>query len=242
MVIIEELIKKLKEKHGRVFITEIGHRFVLWRELTRQEYRNIMNTATSEEEIEERICQAAVLYPKVDFATGLAGIPQVLAPQIVEVSGFGNPDQAFHYIDQHREHIERSFETQAEVIIKAAFPDITFKEMRQWSVYQLTERLVQAEWKLKFIDKVTLEFNGPEAPAQDADDEGLVVDPEEARKELRETAAKMREQGVDPIFALAPYILTKKPYVEFPFITGTDWRNEAVWNGIRQSKQRVSEH
>jgi hypothetical protein len=87
------LVEEWKSKYGAVYLTEFDEEVFLWRTLTRKEYKDIMKVMQADTYYkEERICDKCILYPEgYDFLKmthGKAGIPSLLAEQIMDKSGF----------------------------------------------------------------------------------------------------------------------------------------------------------
>ena len=91
---LESVVETWKEKYGEVFLTELSGEYYIWRPLNRYEYKQIINSTggISPLQREEVICQNCILWPtdfdEVAMANGKAGVPSVLAEQIMEISGF----------------------------------------------------------------------------------------------------------------------------------------------------------
>lgn len=97
-------IKKWKEQHGEVYVTSISYdKHIVWRVLTRIEYKSlvkkmesmIQNGELSSAEAnmwnEEAITELCTLYPKYNASllTGvMAGMPSLIAQEVLEASGF----------------------------------------------------------------------------------------------------------------------------------------------------------
>lgn len=82
--------------HAIMMSDDIGGETFIWRTLSRTEYREIMNLPNTDPlQREEIICEICVLFPynyKFDtMASRKAGIPAVLAEQILHESGFKKP-------------------------------------------------------------------------------------------------------------------------------------------------------
>lgn len=93
-----------KEEHGDVFVTTVTlEKHVMWKTLTRREYRAVVRRIeqlsadgeASPSELnmiqEELICELCLLHPKMssdDFDGDLAGLPSLVSQQILESSGF----------------------------------------------------------------------------------------------------------------------------------------------------------
>lgn len=97
-------IKHWKSVHGDVYVTSITFdKHVVWRTLTRNEYRNLvkkmeqlvqagqMTTAEANLWNEDAITEICILYPAYDkssLLSEMAGLPSLLSQEILEASGF----------------------------------------------------------------------------------------------------------------------------------------------------------
>lgn len=92
--------KKMAEENGHfIGITEFGGQRFIWRTINRVEYKEIVATPNTDPLMrEEMICEMAVLWPRPftteQMAKGRAGLPTLLAQQIMLASGF---DRAVSY-------------------------------------------------------------------------------------------------------------------------------------------------
>ena len=90
---LRSLVDSWKKQYGEVYITEIGEDAYVWRPLNRFEYKTIVALRNTDPlQREELICEQCVLFP-VDYdissmANGKAGVPALLAENIMEASGF----------------------------------------------------------------------------------------------------------------------------------------------------------
>lgn len=101
-------IVEWKKKYGDVYVTSITFdKHVVWKTLNRQEYKMIvrqieqvvssgkMSQTEANMLNEELVCQFCTLYPQFsneDFSNEIAGLPSILAQQILESSGFTTID------------------------------------------------------------------------------------------------------------------------------------------------------
>lgn len=228
---MQEIIRELKRKYKQVYATIIGEDLYIWRLLGRKEYREILEQAIDEHDLEERIAQAAVVWPEgIDFRQWKAGAPGILAAEIKEASGFGSPDRIYQAMEIYREQMKQ-FEFQAEAAIAAAFPQITFEQMENWNVDELLWHTVRAEWVIQRIHGRQVEFRA--MTEEEGEDQPQEVD-------KLEEARQMREQGIDPILSVDPKTL-RPPFDPFPLIGGTVlWQNEELIDLVRQQIPRLS--
>lgn len=207
------IIKELKVKFGEVFMVEAEDEIFLFRLLTRQEYKEILMIADNKDIAEELICQLAVVYPQgLNFSQGSAGLPPLIAPQIVNESGFGDMQKSHIYFENYRSRMNM-FEMQAEAAIQAAFPSITEEEMQEWTVEKLMRTLAKAEWILKNVKGYPIEFTN-----QEEESEG-----EEEPPTMKDIGNELRQNGKDPMVELYEHIHKPTPFAEFPFIAGTNY-------------------
>jgi hypothetical protein len=224
---MNEIISRLKETHRQIFASIIGDELYIWRPLTRREYQRVVDAAQDEHNLQERICKAAVLHPDgIDFGVHLAGIPIVLSPLITQESGYGTPEKVYETLETYRNEMS-AFEHQAEAIITATFPQVSFDEMMDWTVDQLVWHQTRAEWVQGNIYGRDVVFREP-----DPDQETEPLTP-------AEEAEQMRDQGIDPMTTLDPKLL-RAPFITLPLIGGTHWQNEEIWNGVREQVQARS--
>jgi hypothetical protein len=244
---IEQLIKKFKEQYEEIYVTSFGDEDYVWRALGRHDYREIQRLAENEQDAYERICNAAVLYPKVDFSSYQmkAYIPDQLAPQILEMSGFGAWKKEVELLDVFRKQME-SFDFQAEVIVATAFPNITFEEMGNWTKEKLMLYVARAEWQLRTLRGIDLRLGrASELEAEEMDENSVPVNVEaeaDPQQQIMELANELRRQGHDPMFAMRwAYAKDKPPYVERPLI-GSVNQIDTMIAGTRAWKEGVSQY
>lgn len=97
-------IKEWKKQHGEVYVTSISFdKHVVWRVLTRLEYKNLVKKMESLMQAgqltnaeanmwnEEAISEMCILFPSYDkkALTGdMAGLPSLISQEVLEASGF----------------------------------------------------------------------------------------------------------------------------------------------------------
>ncbi len=98
------MIKRWKEQFGEVYVTSITFdKHIAWRTLTRLEYKNVvkkmeqliqagqLSSAEANMWNEEAISELCILYPqyeRVDMNGIMAGVPSLIAQEVLEASGF----------------------------------------------------------------------------------------------------------------------------------------------------------
>jgi hypothetical protein len=87
------LVEEWKSKFGAIYLTEFDEEVFIWHTLSRKEYKDIMKVQQSDTYYkEERICDRCILWPEgynfLKMTHGKAGIPSLVAEQIMDKSGF----------------------------------------------------------------------------------------------------------------------------------------------------------
>lgn len=245
---IEKLIKELKEEYEEIYVTSIGGQDYIWRALGRHDYSEIQRLAIDELDAYERVCNVAVLYPVADFSSNKmkAYIPDKLAPEILEMSGFGQWRKEVFLLEAFRKQME-SFDFQAEIIVATAFPNISFEEMGNWTKEKLMLYVARAEWQLTKLRGIDLKLGRAselEAEDEEENEDAVKVDVEaevDPEEELMQLANDLRKQGQDPMFVLKwAYQKEKPPYVERPLI-GSVNQTDSMLAGVNAWKEGVLE-
>lgn len=88
-----ETVERWKATFGDVYITEFDEDVFIWRTLSRTEYKEVLRIKNADAMYrEERICEKCVLWPEgynhIVMSNGKAGIPTLIAEQIMDRSGF----------------------------------------------------------------------------------------------------------------------------------------------------------
>ena len=233
---IDQLVIDLKKQNYSIYTTIINDSAYIWRPLSRFERETAYITASGDELLyEDLICGYAVLYPKgIDFSDyHLAGVPSILAPQIIQETGFDTTDKFISEMAVCKQNMLSNYVAQLETIIVTAFPQYKFEEMREWNIEQICDMAARAEFAIQKIrgqsDFSILDLEPSEE--QEGEPEPELSDDELLRQKERELA----EAGYDPIMILGPYYQERrrKPYLEIPFIMGIEFDNEVMLDGIR---------
>jgi hypothetical protein len=224
---LDEKISEWKQKYGTIFSSHIGEVDYIWRPLARKECRAIGLLAKDEEDLHERICQAAVLWPEnVDFAVSLAGVPDTLGAQILEYSGFGSPKRFNSLLAEYQAEMEEH-EHKIEAIILSTFPWMTREKVESMSVEDLAWYGSRAIW-IAQNPVSTMSITPNETPPE----------PEMDIATKKKKAQELRNSGTDPMIALPS---KSKPYLPWPFGIGANWDREDVVNAVgKQIRERIS--
>lgn len=189
-----EQIAQWKNEYGSIFVA--GNYY--FRAITLHEFQSIgANTSLSSAEREEHFVAAALLYPLDQDVDHLpAGVFTQLAEDVLETSGFQNPQLAKMRLDSIRNRAKGSVYTLMKAMILATIPSYREEELDDLTFEQLLEKVVLAEQVIEVHqaimsgDPVTL----------------MLVDPEEEvqeQQEQRQKHAAQKKQGTagfdDPI-------------------------------------------
>lgn len=226
--------KNLYSGHKIIYVRFLDLEFV-FRTLTKQEYKNVLyiNSMNSQKDLEDAICQAALLYPEdYDFSQGgHAGIPETVAYEIQDLSGFSDISVV---INDYREIKEVSnLETQAMDLIKAFIPEYTYEEMEAWTWQKLMQTAVRAENIAK--------LKGFDWHLEDKTDD-YKEKISKISSDNKEFIDNLYKQGVDPMAYFKDEIelelKEKRNIVSFPLISSGKWKEEAVLNAVRNQKRK----
>lgn len=146
---ITELFLYFQEKHRNVFVQKIENEIFIYRSLGRAEYKKILSDEQfNDMEKEELICQICTLYPEnYDFENCDAGIPTVLAKNIIRNSYLDSIESRRRVLDYYREEMF-DLDNQITCIINEAFPQFDIEEIESWGIEKTMKYLSRAEWKL----------------------------------------------------------------------------------------------
>ena len=84
-------LNQWREEYGEIYLSDIGDDTFIWRLLTRAEFKEVANKQAGPYEREEQYCALCTIWPEnYDFMSGLgkAGVPSILAEEILTKSGF----------------------------------------------------------------------------------------------------------------------------------------------------------
>jgi hypothetical protein len=151
----DEQIAQWKSMYEEVYLVTILEQQFVFRVIGREEYKEILLSVENISDMQEAICQKAVLYPQAyDFVDNVAGIAETISNFILEASGL-QEGQAKALLEQYRQDMT-IFDYQADVIIHEAFPNISMEEIQSWSVKKMMYYLARAEWVLVNLRGVQL--------------------------------------------------------------------------------------
>ena len=136
--------KDLYSGHKIIYVRFLDTDFI-FRTLTRKEYKYILQSSTSEYEVEDKICDTACIYPEeYEFETcGFAGLNEYVADVIQQLSGFKDIQTVLNEYRQIKANV--NLEIQCMDLIKAFIPEYTYEEMEEWTWEKLMFMTARAE-------------------------------------------------------------------------------------------------
>lgn len=215
---------KFQYPDNELFYVGICEKDYVFRNISKREFLEAQELAVTDYDFNEIICEIAIVYPEnMSFENCIAGIPDTIAPVVIKHSDFEGNSIIHRYVQQKAKI--NTFEEQAMAMVKAAMPEFTYSVMEHWPLSKLIQEATRAEYILKEIKGVNIEWKINEDEAEE--------EKQEEEFDFRKTCRELIEQGVDPIFALWPMIDPGEKEIERPQIGGFHWRNEEIMNAIR---------
>jgi lysozyme family protein len=143
------LVEEYKKKYDYIYMTEVCDIQFVWREVTRKEFKKLVQYFPDAYEREEQLCKMCVVEPlDFDFTDCEAGIAFTVASHILQESGFSTSgDKVNMLLGQYRSEMN-TFENMADAVITEAFPNITLEELQEWSTEKILKYYAMAEYKL----------------------------------------------------------------------------------------------
>ena len=133
---------------------------ILFRELSRGEFRLLKTLYPDKENQEDWICKTCILWPRKLDIDGLpAGYPEVIANAILEESGFSEKGNArlVEYMETFREDMKQ-FDNQVGCFIHEAFPQLDLEEIETWGMKKTLWYFSRAEFILNELQKRDIRY------------------------------------------------------------------------------------
>lgn len=233
MLTFHELLylKQLHKGHKIIYVLFNNHEFI-FKSLSRQDYEDIVLVSDNEKDLEDAICQCALLYPE-DYIfpkSYLAGLSEVCANRIIEESDFLDINKILDKYYIAKEKLNQ-FDEQCIALVKASFPEYSYEDINEWTWERLIEMTARAE-KILQIKGVNIHLvNNMDKLEEELEEKASTFDKYEFANDLR-------KQGIDPMNYFKDEIFEEKPYIEYPIIGGLDWKDEGVLNAIRKQMEK----
>ncbi|MCC0657314.1 MULTISPECIES: hypothetical protein [unclassified Clostridioides] len=162
MLLIKDIIN-IKEKTGYKKLIHIKfstHEYI-FKLINLNIYIKAGIISDTYEEFNDFICQSALIYPdKFVFSKSpIAGLADEISKRIVYESHILDESSIIDCFEESRSKLN-SFLEQSKLFVKAAFPEISLKEIRDWDYEKLMEMTAKSEYilKLRGVD-VNLEYD-----------------------------------------------------------------------------------
>lgn len=222
--------KDLYSGHKIIYVRFLDTDFI-FRTLTRKEYKYIVQSSTSQIEIEDKICNTTCLYPEeYEFETsGFAGLNEYVADIIQDLSGFKDIQTVLNGYRQAKEN--SNLEIQCMDLIKAFIPEYTYEEMEEWTWEKLMYMTVRAE------SIATLK--GFDWHIQDQSEE-YMQEMEKINSDNKEFVNELQNNGIDPMYYFAEELKETFTHdiLELPLISSSHWNNEVILDAIRRQTRK----
>ena len=156
---VKRQFEQWKDKYGEVYVTDIEGMAFVWRTLTRNEFKKAQTYFDDDFDRTEFVCRMCVLDPIVDdYANQIyAGIPEVIAQNILDKSGFSSDSRMFDELMHKYDSEMQSMENQLSCVIKEVFQDISIEEIEDWTLDKTMWHFSRAKWILSTLRGVTLQ-------------------------------------------------------------------------------------
>lgn len=227
----------IKEKHidfDLLYVMVEDQEFI-FRSLTREEYREIISIITTDLEFEDAVCQCTLVYPnEYDFAESyLPGLSTNITSQIVQMSHINNVDGILSVYEVEKNNLI-NFDEQCFILIKTAFPEFDYNDIRKWSWKKIMQFVARAEIILKMQGK----------------DIGLINNTEEVSNEMnekikditdKEIGDALRKQSVDPMEYFSHEFNTYNDKIDYPIIGTLNWRDDDLMYSIGKQMEKKYE-
>lgn len=222
--------KDLYSGHKIVYVRFLDTDFI-FRTLTRKEYRYILQSSTSEYEVEDKICNTACIYPEdYEFETcGFAGLNEYVADVLQQLSGFKDIQTVLNEYRAIKENV--NLEIQCMDLIKAFIPEYTYEEMEEWTWEKLMFMTARAE-------KIA-ELKGFDWHIQDQTEE-YMEEMNKINSDNKEFINELQSHGIDPMFYFSEELKSTFTHeiIEFPMISGAKWNDEVILDAIRKQTRK----
>lgn len=222
--------KDLYSGHKIIYVRFLDTDFI-FRTLTRKEYKYILQSSTSEYEVEDKICDTACIYPEeYEFETcGFAGLNEYVADVIQQLSGFKDIQTVLNEYRQIKANV--NLEIQCMDLIKAFIPEYTYEEMEEWTWEKLMFMTARAE-------KIA-ELKGFDWHIQDQTEE-YMEEMSKINSDNKEFINELQNNGIDPMFYFSEELKSTFTHdiIEFPMISGAKWNDEVILDAIRKQARK----
>lgn len=229
-------ILSIKEKYNgeKLIYIKFNNREYLFRLISSYEYKECKMFAEDSFTFNDAICQLAVVYPEnIDFSNlGIAGFSDFTASVIIDKSMIFEDIRLTEILEENRTN-NMTFIKECKLIIKAAFSELSLKEINNMSYVKMMEMTADAEKILSL--RGCRNSDGSLIKVEYEIDEEKI---KEAEKEL--TDKELWAKGIDPMLYNIDKLQLKKPLIDEPFIMGPKWNDEELNRNV--GRQILKKH
>lgn len=217
-------IAQLKEELGDIPLIYFQFEQIeyVFKQITPKEHFQARSLASTVEELEDAICQVCIVYPEhFRFAESCyPGHSKTISDEILKASYIDNDLAITDLFEEYRKR--DNFIYRCQLMVKAAFQEIAFEEIEEWTWQKLVDMTARAEEILKLRGcNYAIEY----------DREALSNPPEEKEMHYVECA----RQGIDPMNLYAGKIIFEKPFIDLPVIAGASgWKDEEMFRDVQK--------
>ncbi len=150
-----------------IFRSDICGITFIWREVTRDEYKQLSIYFPDPYDREEELCKLCLIQPAdFDFTSCLAGIPRVLADAILRESGYDVDSSKITALINENNVYMQTFEGMVDAVITEAFPSVDLHDLYTWPLEKIMRYYAIAVTRLETFHGI--KFEAPE-PAKQLD-------------------------------------------------------------------------
>ncbi|NMS91276.1 hypothetical protein HGQ85_15240 [Clostridioides difficile] len=162
MLSIQDIIN-IKEKMGykKLIHIKFGTHEYIFKLINLNIYMKASIISNTYEEFNDFICQSALIYPEefIFSKSSVAGLTDEISKKLIYESHILDESSIVNCFEESRGKLN-TFLEQSKLFVKAAFPDISFKEICDWDYEKLMDMTAKSEYilKLRGVD-VNLEYD-----------------------------------------------------------------------------------
>lgn len=158
MSLTDSQLYELYKEHWNLYSMEDKQGTFLFRELTRKEYREIIDIVPDELDREEYVCKICVIDPpNFDYENSKGALVTNLSKRILIESGFSsiNTGKINSLTEKYMEEMN-SFQHQISCIISEAFPNLDLEEIESFNLEKTLWYYSRAKYKLEALRGIPL--------------------------------------------------------------------------------------
>lgn len=222
-----EMIKENNNNEDLLYLSILGQDYV-FKMISPYEYRHVMMLADNQEDLEDMICQLCIVYPE-DFSidNALASVPKLVFKEILRCSGISDMNYIMDKMLEKKSE-NNYFFIQCQNIVKAAFPEYSYDDIKQWTWNKLIEYAVRAEAVINMRNSGNLELQDTRENIENTEEKNS------ATEDYKNVGHILRMQGIDPILQYGKSLVTKNDIMDYPLLGGLYWNEDGVLNEIRK--------